>query len=279
MTVRRMFGQISGVSHEHPVQGTRNSDRKDYSQLTNIGGSDFIDGVSGIFKKDTNVIDAQEFEERGGISTLHGQVCPAILRVVRNSNPTVQVHRHLTAALGIPIAPRESESNSTQGSVGSFHENSDEQKNLSNNVYGASNHHVLPKNIRETCELKGALATSRDHGILAEFYAREITKLEKERKGDVEEEANEDAADLIFREKLDKEKQDIVAILDTDRVSSRFRNIVHVQYSPPIFVDADVEGKRYTEGWGMFELDEVNFKSQFNGDVVDLGKPRFLPNN
>ena len=76
-------------------------------------------------------------------------------------------------------------------------------------------------------------------------------------------------------QKLDEEKGTIVTLKKFDKTLTRQwgdiakRLVGHVHYSPPISVD--VEGDRYTEDPGMFELSEEKFKDQVKGNVVDLG--------
>ena len=220
---------------------------------------------------------------------------PALLPVVGNNNPTVHVRRHLTAALGMPIATAERKMDDAQGSVGFFfHEDRDMRGNPSTKVFGVSSRHVLRKKIEGTYEFKGAGAPRQyvrvnglrrfqrghdeikvsigNHGVLADLYAGEIVKLEA--KGTSEDE--EDARELRkTRERLDEQKQ---AIADLEKfyddvgpqwIDIEFRNIGHVHYSPPI--STDIEGEQYTEDWGTFNLEEAKFKAQFKGNVVDLG--------
>jgi len=224
---------------------------------------------------------------------------PALLRVVGNNNPTVHVRRHLTAALGMPIATAGREVDDAQGSVGFFfHEGRDKHGNPSTKVFGVSNRHVLREKSEGTYEFKGAGAPRQyvrvnglrrfqrgldeikvsigDHGILADLYVREIVKLEAKGTSEDEEEAEEDARELRkTRERLDEQKQAIADLekfyddVKTQWGDIEHRNIGHVHYSPPISVD--VKGERYTEDWGTFDLEEAKFKAQFKGNVVDLG--------
>ena len=262
-----------------------------------------------------NGVEGAEVEWREAVpSKLSG---PALLRVVGNKNPTAYVRRHLTAALGMPIATEERETEDAQGSVTFFfHENRDKQGRPSTKVFGVSNHHVLRERVDEAYEFRGAGAPRQyvrlngfrrfqrgleeikacigDQAMLADLYAREIVKLEeKAMREDVamredmgedeamhedvsEDEAAEDAEELQDnRDKLAKVKKAIVE-LETfyAHVNSQWgdidrRNIGFVGYSPAISVD--VQGGRYTEDWGSFELDEAMFKPTFKGNVVDLG--------
>jgi hypothetical protein len=222
---------------------------------------------------------------------------PALLRVVGSNNSTVHVRRHLTAALGMPIATAERDMD--QGSVGFFfHEGRDKLGNPSTKVFGVSSRHVLREKTEGTYEFKGA-GTPRQyvrvngfrrfqrgldeikvsiggHGILADLYAREIVELEAKGTSEDEDEADEDARALReTRERLDEQKQAIADLekfyddVKTQWIDIELRNIGHVHYSPPIYVD--VEGEQYTEDWGTFDLEEAKFKAQFKGNVVDLG--------
>jgi len=207
---------------------------------------------------------------------------PALLPVVGNNNPTVHVRRHLTAALGMPIATAERKMDDAQGSVGFFfHEDRDMRGNPSTKVFGVSSRHVLRKKIEGTYEFKGAGAPRQyvrvnglrrfqrghdeikvsigNHGVLADLYAGEIVKLEA--KGTSEDE--EDARELRkTRERLDEQKQ---AIADLEK----FYDDVGPQWIDIEF--RNIEGEQYTEDWGTFNLEEAKFKAQFKGNVVDLG--------
>ena len=179
-------------------------------------------------------------------------VGPALLRVVDDINPTVHVRRHLTAALGMPIATAEREVDDVQGSVGFFfHEGRDKHGNPSSKVFGVSNRHVLLAKDEGTYEFKGAgtpcqyvrlnghrrfqrgldeikVAVS-DCGLLAQFYTEEISRLEAkgtsddnakaeaETGADVEAEkkevAEEEARQLILtQQKLEEQKQAIAGL-------------------------------------------------------------------
>ncbi|KIO32551.1 hypothetical protein M407DRAFT_241424 [Tulasnella calospora MUT 4182] len=224
---------------------------------------------------------------------------PALLHVVGNYNPTVYVRRHLTAALGMPIATAEGEMNDAQGSVGFFfHEGRDKHGNPSTKVFGVSNRHVLREKIKGKYEFKGPGAPRQyvrvnglrrfqrgldeikvsigDHGIIADLEAREVIELEAKGTSEDEDEAEEDATELRkTRESLEEHKfaiADLEKLYDDVRTQwsdIELRNIGHVHYSPPISVD--VEGEQYTEDWGTFDLEEAKFKAQFKGNVVDLG--------
>lgn len=224
---------------------------------------------------------------------------PHLLRPVGTDHPTVRVRRHLTATLGIPLAAAETEVDDAQGTLGfCFHENRDKHGNPSTRVLGVSNHHVLRKTVDEMYEFIGAgarpqcvrvcgLRTFQEdlddikvivsrHLSQADLHTREIIRLEEKGTSEDEEEANDDAEQLRkTRQKLDEEKRAIVTLEKFYKTlmgqwrDIAKRNIGHVLYSPPISVD--VEGDRYTEDWGTFELSEEKFKDQFKGNVVDLG--------
>ena len=112
--------------------------------------------------------------------------------------------------------------------------------------------------------------------MLADLYVREIIKLEAKGTSEDEGDAEEDARELRkTRERLDEQKQAIADLekfyddVKTQWIDIWFRNIGHVHHSPPISID--VEGEQYTEDWGTFDLEEMKFKAQFKGNVVDLG--------
>ena len=180
-----------------------------------------------------NGVEGAEVEWREAVlSKLSG---PALLRVVGDNNPTAYLRRHLTAALGMPIATRQREVQDGQGSVTFFfHENRDNQGRPSTKVFGVSNHHVLRERVDKAYEFKGAGAPRQyvclngfhrfqkgldeikvyigSQDMLAELYAREIIMLEEraicEDVG--EDEVAEDAKELQYkRDNLAKAKKAI----------------------------------------------------------------------
>jgi hypothetical protein len=77
----------------------------------------------------------------GSVETLAG---PPVLHVTLNTDPTSQVRRFLTAALGMPISTKEREDDDAQGSVGFFfHENKTKSGELSDRVFGVSDCHAV----------------------------------------------------------------------------------------------------------------------------------------
>ena len=80
---------------------------------------------------------------------------PALMRVVGNSNPTAYFRCIFTAALNMPLAPKEREEEDVQGSLTLyFHEGKDKHRNPSNKVLGVSNCHVLRKNTNVDYEFR-----------------------------------------------------------------------------------------------------------------------------
>ena len=76
-----------------------------------------------------------------------------------DNSPTYYVHQFLTAALGMPIAPKEMEGVDSQGSVALFfHESKDKHSVPSTRVFRMSNCHVLHKHTTVDYEFKGASA-------------------------------------------------------------------------------------------------------------------------
>ena len=231
---------------------------------------------------------------------------PALLPVVGSNDPTVNVRRHLTATLGIPIATAERAYEDAQGTIGFFfHENLDRKGMPSSKVYAVSSHHVLRKNDREMFRFRGAGAPRHyvrvcgcrrfqegldeikldigDRSMNAESRAREIIALEQETGRDKDEEEENSEWLRTSRKELENEKRAIEVLekfyteLTSQWADLKSRNIGYVHYSPPISVG--VEGERYTEDWGTIELLEEKFKDQFKGNVMDLGSSWdiFLP--
>lgn len=77
---------------------------------------------------------------------------PPLLGYVGSTNPTHHLRRFLTALLGVPLATQGVEKEGTLTLW--FHETRDKNGNVSNNVYGVSNCHVLCKNTTVDYELK-----------------------------------------------------------------------------------------------------------------------------
>lgn len=220
-----------------------------------------------------------------------------LLPVVSKRNATAHVRRHLTAALGIPIAPARSEMREGQGSLGFFfHENLDKRGEVSGKVLAVTNHHVLckqedkkydfrshgsPQHYVRVCgprrfergidEIKQAVV---NHGNNAGRCAEEIADLEaKVANGGGDE---DDAHNLEkARQELEDERKAIVELkkfymeVNADWSDIGCRDIGVLEYSPPISVN--VEGRRYTQDWATIRLDEPKLKPNFLGNVIDLG--------
>ncbi|KAI6012607.1 hypothetical protein F5J12DRAFT_819130 [Pisolithus orientalis] len=222
-----------------------------------------------------------------------------LMRHVGNTNVTHHVRRFLTPLHGVPLATQGMEKEDAQGTLTLwFHENRDKDGNPSNRVFGVSNCHVLRKNTTVEYDHKGGAPRDYvrvcgvrrfqrgldeitkaigDHSIVANFWAREIVKLEArlEAKGGADE---EDAEEMkANRQKLDDEKKAIAKLeafyTEVKRDWSDIklhRNIGHVQYAAPITVDIE-GGTKYTSDWGAFLAAEAKVRDQFEGNVVDLG--------
>ena len=221
-----------------------------------------------------------------------------LLRVTLDADPTYYVRRFLTAALGMPITTEEREADDAQGSVGFFfHENRTRCDEPSTRVFGVSNCHVL-RNTTVDYEFKGTgaarqlvhVAGSRRFqrnvneirarigrlGSDAELLVTEIANLELQLASDDPDEVEEAEAGVKAKQtKLTEVKKDIGVLeafyneLNAQWSDIGCRNIGHVDWAPKISVD--IEGDRYTTDVGTFELDEAGFKSNFKGNVIDLG--------
>ncbi|KAM5531085.1 hypothetical protein V8D89_015250 [Ganoderma adspersum] len=222
---------------------------------------------------------------------------PALMRVVGSHNPTSYVRRIFTPALSIPLVAEERETEDARGSLTLyFHEGKDERGNASDKVLGVTSCHVLRKNTDVDYEFQGSPAGAakqyvrvnglrrfqqglddikaliRDHGVLANVFARQIVKLEAKEKLD-----SEDARALRkTREKLLEQKEAIPELeAFYDEVKNEWgdiglRNIGHVRYAKAISVDIE-GGTLHTEDWAAFEVGEAKFKPEFEGNFVDLG--------
>ena len=223
-----------------------------------------------------------------------------LMRHVGNANATHHVRRFLTPLHGVPLATKGMEREDAQGTLTLwFHENRDKDGNPSDRVFGVSNCHVLRKNTtveyvhrvgapRDYVRVCGTRRFQRgldeitkaigDHGILANFWAREIVELEAKGGGD-EEDAEEMEAN---QRKLDDENK-AIAKLETFYAEVKrdwsdiklHRNIGYIQYAAPITVDVE-GGTKYTSDWGAFLVAEAKVRDQFEGNVVDLGAFRLI---
>ena len=221
---------------------------------------------------------------------------PPLLHHVGTANATHHVRRFLTALLGVPLTTGSWEEEDHQGTLTLwFHENRDKDGNASDKVFGLSCYHVLCRETTSKYELRAGAAKDlvricglrrfqlgldeitkavSDHGILAEYYARDIAKLEAK-----EEQDRETARELRrLGTKLEEERE---ALEDLEALHNEVtkewsnltlqRNIGYVEYAPAISV-ADDTG--YTSDWGVFVAAEAKVGPQFEGNVVDLG---FVP--
>ncbi|KAF8803527.1 hypothetical protein BYT27DRAFT_7235021 [Phlegmacium glaucopus] len=210
-----------------------------------------------------------------------------LMRHVSNTNPTHHVRRFLTALHGVPLATQGMEKEDAQGTLTLWLKL---DGNPSDRVFGVSNCHILrnnttveyqyrggaPKNFVQVCgmcrfqrgldEITKAIG---DHSILANFWARELIRLEV--MGGEDKDATEEM--VACQQKLDNEKK-AIAKLETfyGEVKKDWsdiklhRNIGYVQYTAPITVDVE-GGTKYTLDWGAFSIAEAKFK----GNIVDLG--------
>ncbi|KAI0048404.1 hypothetical protein FA95DRAFT_1582210 [Auriscalpium vulgare] len=209
-----------------------------------------------------------------------------LLPMINDNNPTHYVRRFLTSALGMPIATEESENTLAEGSVAFFfHEVKDKHGADSPKVFGVSTHHVLcgvdhtkeyeflgPATPPHYVRLAGSRRFQRgldeiedmvrEHGIDAEFLASQIVDLEaKPEKEEAREVARRKAFLAAQRKKLAQTSKEL-------RADISCRNIGHVEWAPEVCVD--VQGQKYTQDIGTFEVDAAKFKANFKGNVVDL---------
>ncbi|KAI0801257.1 hypothetical protein C8Q74DRAFT_1214903 [Fomes fomentarius] len=195
---------------------------------------------------------------------------PALLRSVSNSDATVHARGPLTPALGLSIAPSDSEG--SQGTMALYFA----EGRSSNKVLGLSCHHILFQTHMDTndnyvfaggnaprkyVELLGArgfdkLLTSikvciGSLAIMLPSYEEWIKKLLADTHKKIEEL-------VMFYTKVEK---------DWDQPENR--TIGHIRSSPAIALNVGPEG--FTEDWGASELDGDKFKDAFRGNYIDLG--------
>ena len=246
------------------------------------------------------VNDAQVEWCEGLTSKLSG---PPLLPVVNKRDATAHVRRHLTAALGMPIAPAEMEEQDGQGSVGFFfHENIDKRGNPSDKVLAVTNHHVLckiddkmydyrgngsPRQQVRVCgtrrfqqgldEIRAAVV---NRGTEASVCAEEIAELEAKvamgggNEHDIDN-LNKARGELGDHRAAIVELENLYNEIKASWGDIRLRNIGVLEYSPPISIDVNDRG--YTEDWATIRLDEAKCRPNFVGNAIDLGA-FLLPN-
>ncbi|KAH8922374.1 hypothetical protein BT69DRAFT_244949 [Atractiella rhizophila] len=222
-----------------------------------------------------------------------------LMSVVDETDPTYSVRRALTAALGLPIAPKEKEVQGkgrqkpdVQGSLGFyFHVNRDNKGQPSTEVMGVTCKHVLDSDSSTDYLYTGQGAPVRpirvcgarrfdrvltDSNKLVRDYHDEITRLttEVERlKGEPADKRNERAL-RRKQEQADKLSEDTGIVeawlrdVTTNFSAMDDRNIGHVHWAPKISID---EHNHYTRDIGTFRLNDAKFKDAFQGNLVDLG--------
>jgi len=246
----------------------------------------------------------EEFGVKGAVvewyeGTVERLAGPALLRPTLNTDPTFYVRRFLTAVLGMPIATKETEDDDAQGSVGFFfHENRTAGGVPSPRVLGVSNRHVLRKTNDADYLLRGSGAPPQavrvcgqrrfqrgvneikalvGHlGSDAELLATEIAMLELQLASENQDEVEEAEQGLAAKQaKLAEVKQHIVKLEEFYNLANgqwsdiERRDMGIVDWAPKISVNAD--GPNYTLDVGTFVLDEAKFKTNFKGNVIDLG--------
>ncbi|KAI0272413.1 hypothetical protein BC834DRAFT_921886 [Gloeopeniophorella convolvens] len=110
------------------------------------------------------------------------------------------------------------------------------------------------------------------HGIMVEWYERQIEKLRAR-------EAGEDEDDI---QSSLTETNDAIKALEKfhDQVKKEWsqpsqRILGHIAHSPPITLGAGKEG--FTEDYAIVELDSSKFKKPFKGNVIDLVHVEMYP--
>ena len=220
---------------------------------------------------------------------------PALLGAIDSEDPTRDFYRHLTATLGMPIANQDD----AEGSVGFFfHEGRDKRGEPSSKVFGVTNHHLLCREDEEIYEHKGGaprrciqvngtrrfekgldevLKSIANYGMAINLRMAELVALQKQQViASGKEKERVDASLRKVQRLIEDDDESLTRLreslsyMKTQWGEPKLRNIGHTQYSPPLTVNS-VEGQKFTEDWGVFELNEDKFKAHFEGNLVDLG--------
>ncbi|KAF8266875.1 hypothetical protein EI94DRAFT_1786730 [Lactarius quietus] len=171
-----------------------------------------------------------------------------------------------------------------------FHENKDKDGNISDKVYGVSNCHVLrkdttaeyekrdgtPKDHVRVCgmrrfqqgldEIKGVIG---DHGLLADFRARQIAKLRVKERQDAE----NAKAIRANRRNLEVENEAIADLEAFYDEITKYCNIGYVKYAAPMTVD--VEGGTLSK-YSLAEITKMFYPSSAGATTFKFPEERKL---
>ncbi|KLO15878.1 hypothetical protein SCHPADRAFT_888176 [Schizopora paradoxa] len=209
----------------------------------------------------------------------------------RRTDPTRHARRFLAGPLAVPLSTKEAGGNESEGTLTlRMHKNKYRSGELSDNVFGITNHHVLRKGTETDFELKDGEAKDLVRVCGMRRFQRgldEIKKAVADNRADLrrseiakrraEGDQLKNAKKIIrMQNQLDEMNEAIVELeklyADTTKYWSDIelhRNIGHVVYAPAIKVD---QGRtNYTADWGAFLAEKPKVKDGFVGNVVDLG--------
>lgn len=221
------------------------------------------------------------------------EVGPRLLRSVEDIDPLVDVVGPLTTALGLHISTKARPN--AQGTMALYLKkggDSDDTLGLScrhvlidsnepNELYVYHRHAptkpvILLGDRTYTKVVESIKLKIADHGTDLARFQRQIEKfIEREQGSDVD-----DAAKAVksrtTTERLVKASEEAITELAAllDRVKEEWNTIEnrvlgHVVHSPPIVLG--VGQPRFTQDWGLFELDQAKLGNAYQGNKLDLG--------
>jgi hypothetical protein len=234
-----------------------------------------------------------EVDFRGSIYT--HEVSPELVPPADDLDPLVQVVSPITPALGLRISTRARPN--AQGTMAVYLEEGGQGKN--NRLLGVSCRHVLvssqepntpvtwhPSAPSRDVLLLGNRAfnnlvdsiklTAGNHGIAVERWNRQIDGFKMREEGTDVADAKKAKSSRTKTERLVAEAEEAMEALQAflEDVNRDWKSIDNhvlgpILHCPPI--NLGVGNERFTEDWGVFQVDRAKLGPGFEGNVMDLG--------
>ncbi|EGN92456.1 hypothetical protein SERLA73DRAFT_191106 [Serpula lacrymans var. lacrymans S7.3] len=232
-----------------------------------------------------------DIDFRGSIYRRH--VGPVLVPPVNDLDPLLEVVSPINPALGLYISTRVRPN--AQGTMAVYLA----EGGKDNRLLGLSCRHVLispeepntPVTWRPNAPSRDVLLLSgcafnkfvdfiklkaRKDGIIVEYWNRLIERLKRQEAGGDTADATRAMASRIKAERLVTEAEEAMEAPQTflKTVDRKWRTINNrvlgpILYCPPISLG--VGNERFTEDWGMFQIDRAKLGTGFQGNVMDLG--------
>ncbi|OSD02683.1 hypothetical protein PYCCODRAFT_1467706 [Trametes coccinea BRFM310] len=197
---------------------------------------------------------------------------PPLLRPVGSLNATHHVRGFLATLHGVPLTTSDWEADDGQGTLTLCHVLHRDTTTEYKFKGDASQNSVYVCGARRFQQGLDDIAKAlSDHSTLAEYYARDIAKLQAMEQQD--EETKKELRRL--KAKLEEEKESTEELESFQNEVTKHwsdqklqREIGYVEFAPAISIADD---SQYTSDWGVFIAAEAKVKPHFEGNVVDLG--------